>query len=141
MMSAEDEEIIKQGWLAKRGSVVGGWKKRWMVLSSQSLSYSKTPAHPFIGRIPIPTCQTIELMTDARSKGCTFVLTSTKRGYTLRAASSNDARAWIETLQAVIGCNGSEEISPTEEVCRKTTTFLPKHSIDFRPVACPMKVN
>lgn len=79
--------------------------------------------HPWLGRIQIPTCLAVELMTDTRSTGCTFVLKSAKR-YTLRAANSTEARAWIETLQGVVGCNGAEEIGPTAEVCRKRTRTM-----------------
>jgi hypothetical protein len=32
-------EVLKQGWLSKKGEVVENWKQRWIVLSTSSLFY------------------------------------------------------------------------------------------------------
>jgi len=113
---SDEEEIIKQGWLFKLGAPIGSWKKRWVVLTPQSLNYSESPGQPWLGRIQIPNCQAVKLRTE-KSKERAFVIVTQKRGYILLASSSTEARAWIETLHAVIGCNGAEETKPTAEVC------------------------
>ena len=43
-----NDEILKEGFMVKRGHVVKNWKLRWFVLRASNLSYYKNPGVMFL---------------------------------------------------------------------------------------------
>ena len=56
-----NKQIIKAGWVLKRkhknGKAVGGWKRRFVVVDSDSISYFKAPGDEALGTWELLLCQ------------------------------------------------------------------------------------
>jgi hypothetical protein len=49
-------KIDREGWLVKEGRVVKSWKKRWFILSGNTLAYYTAKRNKIKGSIPLDTC-------------------------------------------------------------------------------------
>lgn len=60
MEEEEKEEVVKEGYLVKRGNLVKSWKKRWFELTEKRLKYYKLQGEKCIGWVWLSDIQSIQ---------------------------------------------------------------------------------
>ena len=110
-----DEEIVKCGWLTKKGAYqIGGWKRRWFVLregpGGAVLAYYRkqadgTPA----GEIALDATTLAYHHVDA-DRDAVLCLKTKGRTYEMLAADRTEMMGWIEALMAAaLGLGGARK--------------------------------
>ena len=130
-----NEEIIKCGWLTKKGAFqVGGWKKRWFVLQARGdgghavLAYyrKQTDAAP-AGEIALDESTLAYHNVDA-DKPCVFCIKTKGRTYEILAAEKTDMMSWIELLmQSALGLTAKQKLPATASGSETTETDIDEH--------------
>lgn len=85
------------GWLSKWTNIIGGYQKRWFVLSDGMLCYYKNRdemAHTCRGTICLSGA------TIDSDETCKFVISRNGYAYHVKADSQEDKQRWIEALTA-----------------------------------------
>jgi len=88
----------KQGFLTKEGGNIKTWKKRWCVLKSGAIYYSKKQNSGELGIIALQNVNLIRTSNYKKKKHC-FEVWTPDRTYYLCGVSDEDRDSWIETLQ------------------------------------------
>jgi hypothetical protein len=98
-------DVVKEGYLIKRGGNVKSWKKRWFVVKDNKLAYysgpgEKTPK----GSIALAVSHVKVCADDARSLGCPedafmFELITTGRVYYIGAPSVEERDSWMVAVK------------------------------------------
>mmetsp|Transcript_31543 Transcript_31543/g.70205 ORF Transcript_31543/g.70205 Transcript_31543/m.70205 type:complete len:908 (+) Transcript_31543:167-2890(+) len=111
--------ILKQGYLYKRTSAVGGklvdWKRRFFILDSQGLLYYFSHKDTFINKLtgtakhtPQNTValitSTVKMDDEDGDKRFCFRVVSPEGTYTLQAENDYQRQSWVDTVQAVVNC-------------------------------------
>jgi PH domain len=95
--------VLKQGWLAKRGSgrvSSSHWQRRWFVLQSDGTFYHLSSRNGEERKAVINLCIST-IKTDAKDKErAAFSLVSPSHTYHLQAEDDTDRQAWIDAIQA-----------------------------------------
>jgi serine/threonine protein kinase len=87
----------KQGWLTKQGGSIKTWKKRWCVLKSGGLFYSKSQEGPHLGVINLTNCGKIHAVANKGKKNC-FEVETPERVWFLFAETESERDSWVEAL-------------------------------------------
>jgi 1-phosphatidylinositol-4-phosphate 5-kinase len=96
--SSSSPNVIKSGWMVKRGNVVKNWKRRWFILHSDGkLSYWRSPDdRDCIASIQLRG-SSVSMSTHTRRKHC-FELSLSNRCYALSCDDDVQCHEWIDTL-------------------------------------------
>ena len=112
-MSTDEGVGIVSGWLYKRGEqAYVAWKRRWVVLSGNIVTYAKSPdAKKTQGSIDLATASRLEtyqercirkdreVVESDRKKMATFFICTPHRDYRFMAESAADYRMWFTAIQ------------------------------------------
>jgi len=95
--------VLKQGFLTKEGAVRRNWKKRWFVLTADSISYYKGEKdvgkkEKDLGTFKLLEVNTVNPTNYKKQQFCLAVATP-KRTYYMCAESESDMKAWQEAIQ------------------------------------------
>lgn len=88
-----------QGWCFKQGSFFKTWKKRWLALKGNTITYFIAPDGKAKGFISLVDCN-VELDTKKKS---TFLITSPKKTYRFTTSTEEEANSWIDAILIAIG--------------------------------------
>jgi serine/threonine protein kinase len=89
---------LKKGYLTKEGEIVKSWKRRWFVLSSETLSYYKTQKEDKpLGVIRLKDINSVTAGS-RKNKSCLEVATA-RRTYYFVADNNEELKAWKEAIQ------------------------------------------
>jgi len=89
----------KAGFLTKEGGSYKSWKRRWCVLKTGNLIYSKSQKGEQLGTIPLVEATSIEV-TNTKNKKCCFEIVTAKRTYYLCADSDAEKDSWVKELKS-----------------------------------------
>jgi hypothetical protein len=117
------------GWLFKRSAWVKDWRKRWVVLSGDRLSFYKAPGSEPHGVVDLSECLAARAAEEKLSKLFGFEVTSLVEAFYLQAESQPEMVQWLTLLtqcidearnkrgviggSAVVGGGGSTMQQPT----------------------------
>eukprot|EP01029_Cantina_marsupialis_P017317 TRINITY_DN3887_c0_g2_i1.p1 TRINITY_DN3887_c0_g2~~TRINITY_DN3887_c0_g2_i1.p1 ORF type:complete len:742 (-),score=204.19 TRINITY_DN3887_c0_g2_i1:213-2438(-) len=88
---------IKTGYLVKQGRILKNWKKRWFVLTSDSLSYKETKdSADFKGIIPINIIVGLQIIEDVEI--ATFAILTDDRTYEIQAETEQIRDEWLHAI-------------------------------------------
>lgn len=97
-------DVIEKGWLIKEGANDDSRRKRWCVLTGNSLDYYKSYVKnsPKFGFITLNSLCSV-LPPEEREPGdWTFIVNGRKRSYVLHAKLQEEAIRWANAIQEVI---------------------------------------
>lgn len=98
-MAQKSEQIVFEGWLEKKSRHLGSWRKRWIVLTADTLKSFKTENKA-------NRTELIDLgIYDSccRDGSLQFkIYKGSKASFTFRGTSAKEAGAWIENISAGI---------------------------------------
>jgi len=97
------KNIIKQGYLRKRGHFRKNWLNRWFVLSTDELSYydSQFTNKPALGNVPIESIIAVEKVVSVDKKGNAeykLILKTVKKDFLIECPSSGEHEEWANEL-------------------------------------------
>ncbi|KAJ5071551.1 non-specific serine/threonine protein kinase [Anaeramoeba ignava] len=112
MSTIDHSQIIKQGFLVKKGAVWKTWKKRWFVIQGKMMYYYKkekdvTP----LGAIPLSEKTTAKIAENVKKANCFEVDVPGKRTYYICGQSEDDRQKWIETILSTIRASNQPKVS------------------------------
>ena len=117
----------RSGWLSKKASASNSRKRRWFVLSFQTLKYyENVKAKKALGTIEL----THASVKDAESSRLPFVLliSTEKRQYDLQCANDDDKRAWMKALKENIDYLQTQKLPAINHTNNVSTHPLPSPS-------------
>lgn len=97
-------EVIQEGWLTKQGAVVKSWKRRWCVVTADTLYYytnadDSTPK----GKIYLGGFSLMPNPALGKDRAHTFAVMSAERRYFFSADSEADKIRWMRALERAKG--------------------------------------
>lgn len=98
-------EVVKSGYLAKRGKQNPKYNRYWFKLSGDVLSYYSDPADLYFpsGNINLSYGISAEIADKEKGKDAThFTVVTHQRKYNFKADSIPSAKEWVKSLQKII---------------------------------------
>lgn len=90
---------FKEGWMTKQGGLIKTWKRRYFVLTANSLIYYSKPGSKEKGRINIQDA-TPETAPDCKRQPA-FKLNTPDRVFYIVTDNPNDTQDWISTIRYI----------------------------------------
>lgn len=97
-------QVIRSGYLSKRGRQNPKYKRHWFVLKGDVLSYYTDPGNIYFpaGNIDLRYAISADLSKSTDKDSTAFSVTTRQRTYYFRADSHSSAKDWVKHLQKVI---------------------------------------
>jgi len=114
-------DVLEKGWLIKEGANDDSRRKRWCVLTGNSLDYYKSYVKnsPKFGSIVLNSLCSVVLPEEREPGDWTFIVNGRKRSYVLHAKLQEEAIRWANAIQEVIDTK-----PPVETAFEKLVTEL-----------------
>ena len=112
-------EVIKEGWISKKGAVVRAWRKRWLVLIGKELIYSKKPGLNPQGVIKVDEIESMEKAREASRDHVFQLKMRAGRVFSIQAESENDVADWLTAIR--------KSMSPGEHATSNIDNYVPLH--------------
>ncbi|KAG0250052.1 hypothetical protein DFQ27_009645 [Actinomortierella ambigua] len=93
-------QIVKSGYLAKKGERLKIWRKRWFVLRTSKFAYYKDSKEYELLRIVDLRDIHRAAEVESKNKVGVFVLITPKRTFTLQAENAAAMHAWIDAINS-----------------------------------------
>ena len=103
-----ESSILKQGWIEKRSRFIREWRRRWMVLTTDTLRTYKNQGdtgNP-TETIPLQRCSTVKSADEDLQKAFSFRIESRDRTFFFCAENQAEKENWI-------GCIGRAMVKPS----------------------------
>lgn len=104
MSGTREKQLVKAGWLTKRGGVVKSWKRRFFLLDGveRSMTYYKSEAREEVtGKIMLEGCSVSNAEERNKKKHC-FEVGTAGRTYVLVADSPKEMQDWMDAINTVL---------------------------------------
>ena len=99
IMESAGPPIIKNGWLVKQGGFIKTWRKRWFILTGQTLSYFKEPGQKEKGNIPINKADLISKAPECSKQPAFKINVPGTRTYYIYGENFQEIDEWIQVLE------------------------------------------
>ncbi|XP_045899117.1 switch-associated protein 70b isoform X1 [Micropterus dolomieu] len=96
-------DVLKQGYMMKKGHKRKNWTERWFVLRPNSLSYYV--CEDLVekkGDIILDRNCCVESLPDKEGKKCLFIIKCTDRSFEISASDKKKKQEWIQAIQTCI---------------------------------------
>ncbi|CAN9516165.1 unnamed protein product [Ophioblennius macclurei] len=96
-------DVLKEGYLWKKGQLRRNWKERWFTLRPSSLSYyTGEDRKECQGSIPLDGNCCVEVLPDRDGKRCMFCLKTLSKTYEMSASDTKQRQEWTSAIQTAI---------------------------------------
>ncbi|XP_061738996.1 switch-associated protein 70 isoform X2 [Nerophis ophidion] len=96
-------DVLKQGYMMKKGHKRKNWTERWFVLRPTSLSYYVCEdLVDMKGHITLHQNCCVESMPDKETKKCLFVIKCPDKSFEISASDKKKKHEWIQAIQTCI---------------------------------------
>ncbi|XP_061759484.1 differentially expressed in FDCP 6 homolog [Nerophis ophidion] len=96
-------DVLKEGYLWKKGQLRRNWKERWFTLRPSNLSYYTTEDRKECqGKIPLDGNCCVEVLPDRDGKRCMFCLKTLSKTYEMSASDTKQRQEWTTAIQTAI---------------------------------------
>ncbi|XP_078276761.1 differentially expressed in FDCP 6 homolog isoform X2 [Rhinoraja longicauda] len=97
------EDVLKQGYLWKKGQLRRNWTERWFILKPSILSYYVSEDRKERkGSIPLDRNCCVEVLTERDGKRCMFCVKTPSRTYEMCASDTKQRQEWTTAIQTAI---------------------------------------
>ncbi|XP_044064734.1 switch-associated protein 70 isoform X2 [Siniperca chuatsi] len=96
-------DVLKQGYMMKRGHIRKNWTERWFVLRPNSLSYYV--CEDLVekrGHITLDRNCCLESLPDKEGKKCLFIIKCTDKSFEISASDKKKKQEWMQAIQTCI---------------------------------------
>ncbi|EFC41881.1 predicted protein [Naegleria gruberi] len=120
IVARSSEQVDKEGWLVKEGRFRKNWKKRWFVLSSNTLSYYTAKKNKLKGKIVLDGTQIIRFAKSRTDdfKGCLELYTPKDSTFTSDGMNNRFLLQMDEESEASSGDAGDDDDDDDDAVGR-----------------------
>ncbi|KAM7406100.1 hypothetical protein PAMP_000499 [Pampus punctatissimus] len=109
-------DVLKQGYLMKKGHMRKNWTERWFVLKPNSLCYYVSEdLVEQKGVIILDRNCCVESVPDKEGKKCLFIIKCTDKSFEISASDKKKKQEWIQAIQTCIQLLRLELPSPHRE--------------------------
>ncbi|CAJ1085304.1 differentially expressed in FDCP 6 homolog isoform X2 [Xyrichtys novacula] len=96
-------DVLKEGYLWKKGQLRRNWKERWFTLRPSNLSYySGEDRKECQGNIALDGNCFVEVLPDRDGKRCMFCLKTLSKTYEMSASDTKQRQEWTAAIQTAI---------------------------------------
>uniref|UniRef100_A0A3Q3R5G2 PH domain-containing protein n=1 Tax=Monopterus albus TaxID=43700 RepID=A0A3Q3R5G2_MONAL len=96
-------DVLKEGYLWKKGQLRRNWKERWFTLRPSNLSYySGEDRKECQGNIALDGNCCVEVLPDRDGKRCMFCLKTLSKTYEMSASDTKQRQEWTTAIQMAI---------------------------------------
>ncbi|XP_071624523.1 differentially expressed in FDCP 6 homolog [Heliangelus exortis] len=97
------EDVLKQGYLWKKGQLRRNWSERWFTLKPSALSYYLSEERKEKkGSIVLDKHCCVEVLPDRDGKRCMFCVKTSSRTYEMSASDTRQRQEWMLAIQTAI---------------------------------------
>uniref|UniRef100_A0A1A8FCX2 Differentially expressed in FDCP 6a homolog n=1 Tax=Nothobranchius korthausae TaxID=1143690 RepID=A0A1A8FCX2_9TELE len=96
-------DVLKEGYLWKKGQLRRNWKERWFTLRPSNLSYyTREDRKDCQGNIVLDGNCFVEVLPDRDGKRCMFCLKTLSKTYEMSASDTKQRQEWTAAIQTAI---------------------------------------
>uniref|UniRef100_A0A3Q4HFX5 Switch-associated protein 70 n=1 Tax=Neolamprologus brichardi TaxID=32507 RepID=A0A3Q4HFX5_NEOBR len=96
-------DVLKEGYMMKKGHVRKNWTERWFVLRPTSLSYYVCEdLEEKKGDIILDQSCCVESLADKEGKKCLFIIKCADKSFEISASDKKKKQEWIQAIQTCI---------------------------------------
>uniref|UniRef100_A0A8D3BBP9 DEF6 guanine nucleotide exchange factor n=1 Tax=Scophthalmus maximus TaxID=52904 RepID=A0A8D3BBP9_SCOMX len=96
-------DVLKEGYLWKKGQLRRNWKERWFTLRPSNLSYyTGEDRKDCQGNIALDGNCCVEVLPDRDGKRCMFCLKTLSKSYEMSASDTKQRQEWTAAIQTAI---------------------------------------
>ncbi|CAL8243686.1 unnamed protein product [Lota lota] len=124
-------DVLKQGYVMKKGHKMKIWSERWFILRSNTLSYYL--CEDLVdkrGDVVLDQNSSVESLPDKEGKKCLFVVRCADRSFELCATDKKRKQEWIQALQTCIQQARLGLLSPHREARLRRRELRQKHGVE-----------
>ncbi|XP_070828850.1 switch-associated protein 70b [Chaetodon trifascialis] len=113
-------DVLKQGYMMKKGHKRKNWTERWFVLKPNSISYyvGEDLAEQK-GDILLDGKCCVEPLQDKEGKKCLFLIKSTQKSFEISASDKKKKQEWIQAIQTSVNLLRQGRPAPHREARQK----------------------
>ncbi|CAK6954792.1 switch-associated protein 70 [Scomber scombrus] len=113
-------DVLKQGYMMKKGHMRKNWNERWFVLKPNSLSYYVCEDLVELkGVIPLDQNCCVESLLDKEGKKCLFIIKCSDKSFEISVSDKKKKQEWIQAIQTCIQLLRLGLSSPHREARRR----------------------
>ncbi|XP_029284437.1 switch-associated protein 70 [Cottoperca gobio] len=133
-------DVLKQGYMMKKGHKRKNWIERWFVLRPNSLSYYV--CEDLVekkGDIILDRTCCVESLPDKESKKCLFIIKCTDKSFEISASDKKKKQEWLQAIQTCIQLLRLGLPSPHREALLRRRELRQRQQADEDDLAERMK--
>ncbi|KAM8977262.1 differentially expressed in FDCP 6 homolog [Pelodytes ibericus] len=97
------QDVLKQGYLLKKGNLRRTWTERWFVLKPGSLCYYVSEeCKEMKGSIAVDKDCGVEILPDRDGRRCMFCVKTTTKTHEMSASDTKHRQEWLTAIQTAI---------------------------------------
>ncbi|CAL8403634.1 unnamed protein product [Boreogadus saida] len=124
-------DVLKQGYVMKKGHKMKIWSERWFILRSNTLSYYLSEdLVDKRGDVVLDQNSSVESLPDREGKKCLFVVRCADRIFELCATDKKRKQEWIQALQTCLQQVRLGLLSPHREARLRRQELRQKHTVE-----------
>uniref|UniRef100_A0A673CVT4 Switch-associated protein 70 n=1 Tax=Sphaeramia orbicularis TaxID=375764 RepID=A0A673CVT4_9TELE len=133
-------DILKQGYMTKKGHKRKNWTERWFVLRPHSLSYYVCEDLVEIkGTIALDSDCCVESLPDRDTKKCLFIIKCSDKSFEISASDKKKKQEWIQAVQTCIQLRRLGLPSPHREARLRRRELRQRQQVEEDDLAHRMK--
>ncbi|XP_056268838.1 switch-associated protein 70 isoform X1 [Pseudoliparis swirei] len=133
-------DVLKQGYLMKKGHKRKNWTERWFVLRPDALSYyACEDLVEKKGDIIVDRTCCVESLPDKEGKKCLFIIKCTHKSYEISASDKKKKQEWLQAIQTCIQLLRLGLSSPHREARLRRRELRQKQKVEEDDLAEKMK--
>ncbi|KAM4744074.1 switch-associated protein 70-like [Anableps anableps] len=133
-------DILKQGYMMKKGHKRKNWTERWFVLRPTSLSYyGCEDLTEKKGDIILDQSCCVESLHDRDGKKCLFIIKCMDKSFEISASDKKKKQEWIQAIQTCIQLLRLGLLSPHREARLKRRELRQKQQLEEEDLTERMK--
>uniref|UniRef100_A0A673SXF1 IRF4-binding protein n=1 Tax=Suricata suricatta TaxID=37032 RepID=A0A673SXF1_SURSU len=114
------QDVLKQGYLWKRGHLRRNWTERWFQLQPSCLCYfGSEECKEKRGTIPLDAQCCVEVLPDREGKRCMFCVKTASRTYEMSASDTRQRQEWTAAIQTAIRLQAEGKTSLHKDLKQK----------------------
>ncbi|XP_037538503.1 switch-associated protein 70b [Nematolebias whitei] len=113
-------DVLKQGYMMKKGHKRKNWTERWFVLKPSCISYyvGEDLAEKK-GDIMLDGSCTVEPLQDKEGKKCLFLIKSSQKSFEISASERKKKQEWIQAIQTTVTLLRQGRVAPHHDARQK----------------------
>ncbi|XP_061488310.1 differentially expressed in FDCP 6 homolog [Rhineura floridana] len=113
-------DVLKQGYLWKKGHLRRNWSERWFTLKPSDLSYYVSEERKEKkGSISLDRNSCVEILPDKDGKRCMFCVKTASRTYEMSASDTRQRQEWTLAIQMAIRLQAESKKSLHKDLKQK----------------------